>query len=289
VGEYKNILVAYDGSDVSNNALEQAVGFAREKGSNVVAVTVTTQYESMLEMSGTNYGDNEFLETGAEALAFSSSEEEGYTLIRSAKMEGSTHEAIIDVARARGSDLIVMGRSGLTGLERLLMGSVTARVIGHSPIDVLVMPPASVIEVENILIATDGSSYSELAAKRALNVAHSYGAKLNVVTVIDVPAEFYANDPILAEKLRTKARGLVEPIGQKAQETGVDVDLFIKEGITHEEIVILASNIGASFIIVGSHGKTGIDRLLMGSVTERIIGNSSKPVLVVKSPMETSH
>ena len=80
-------------------------------------------------------------------------------------------------------DLIIMGRHGYTGLTRLLMGSVTARVIGHSPCHVLVVPQGVALSFERLLIASDGSPFSEAAWDEALTLAKAMGSALIGVAV----------------------------------------------------------------------------------------------------------
>jgi len=283
MGEYRNILVAYDGSDSSRNALEQAKKISKGNGCGVAAVIVVNQRTGSSESPEGEHRDE--LASGPQAKLVAELEKtiKGCTEIRTVQLEGSIYEAIIDVARSRNSDLIVMGRRGITGLERVFMGSVTARVIGYSPVDVLVVPHDATISLENVLLATDGSRYSNLAAEKALNIARSYRARLKAVSVIDVPAEFFATAPDIAEKLNERARNIVEPIKREANVLSIEADVFVRSGITHEQIVRLADEVGAGLILVGSHGKTGLERFLMGSVTEKVIGSARCPVLVVKS------
>jgi nucleotide-binding universal stress UspA family protein len=176
-----------------------------------------------------------------------------------------------------------MGRRGLSRLERVLVGSVTARVIGHSPIDVLVVPLTAEIGWNKILLATDGSRYSKAAAERAIDFAGEYGGELRVVSVVDVPAEFYGEAPDAVEDLINKAKGYAEDVKRQAESAGIKAETFVREGETYKAILDLAKEQNVNAIVMGSHGRTGLKRLLMGSVTEKVIGYASCPVLVVKS------
>ncbi len=197
--------------------------------------------------------------------------------------EGNIHEAIIDIAVANECDLIVMGRRGLSSIERAFMGSVTARVIGYSPIDVLVMPQDSVIKWNNVLLAVDGSRYSEVASNRAISLAQTYGQELNVLSVVDVPAEAYAEAPDFIEKMIANARETAEVVENMAKAAGLRSRSFVREGEAYKKIIDLARELESSIICMGSHGRTGLRRLLMGSVTEKVIGSAPCPVLVVKT------
>ena len=85
--------------------------------------------------------------------------------------------------------MIILGRRGRTGLKRLMMGSVTARVIGHAACNVLVVPRAAKVEFKNILVATDGSKYSAAAASEAIGLAKRNGSKLTVISVVPLGAD----------------------------------------------------------------------------------------------------
>lgn len=156
------------------------------------------------------------------------------------------------------------------------------RVIGYSPIDVLVVPLTAEIGWKKILLATDGSKYSKAAAERAIDFAGEYGGELRVVSVVDVPAEFYGEAPDAVEDLINKAKGYAEDVKRQAESSGIKAETFVREGEAYRVIIDVARESGAGIIVMGSHGRTGLKRLLMGSVTEKVIGHAPCPVLVVK-------
>ena len=183
-----------------------------------------------------------------------------------------------------------MGRRGRTGLKRLAMGSTEARVIGHAPCNVLVVPKAAIVEFKSIVIATDGSPYSTAAASEAIGIAKKNNSKLTVISV--VPAELATPTDVdfgvsqmehLAEKEMQVAEKNAKAVKEAAQKEGVEVQAFVMTGKPADAIIETAKEKNADLIIVGSHGRTGIERLLMGSVAERVIVMSSCAVLVVKS------
>jgi nucleotide-binding universal stress UspA family protein len=207
---------------------------------------------------------------------------EAKIMIRTVCEEGETHERIVDLADAENFDLIVMGRRGQKRLDKVLVGSVTARVIGYSHKDVLVVPMGTYVGWKKILVATDGSRFSEAAAAKAIDFAKAYGGQLMIVSVVDVPAEFYGEAPKTWDNLVAQAKGFVEKIAQQAEASGVKTQVRVKEAETWKSIVDLAEEHKADTIIMGSHGRTGLKRLLMGSVTEKVIGHAPCPVLVIK-------
>jgi nucleotide-binding universal stress UspA family protein len=101
--------------------------------------------------------------------------------------------------------------------------------------------------------------------------------------VVDVPAEFYAEAPQAVEEMVRKAKEYVAGVKKQAEAEGVKTETFVGETEAHEAITNLAKEQHADMIVIGSHGRTGLRRLLMGSVAEKVIGYAPCPVLVVKS------
>jgi nucleotide-binding universal stress UspA family protein len=133
------------------------------------------------------------------------------------------------------------------------------------------------------VLATDGSKHSAQAAERAISFAKSYGGELRVISVVDVPTEFYAEAPQAVDDLVRKAKGYVAEVKKRAEAEGVKAETFVGEAEADEAITNLAKEQKADIIIIGSHGRTGLRRLLMGSVAEKVIGYAPCPVLVVKA------
>ena len=169
-------------------------------------------------------------------------------------------------------DLIIMGRRGKSGLERLLVGSVTARVIGHTPHKVLVAPRDTVLSLEKILVASDGSPASQSAFQEALAMARKTGGQLILVT-----AAHGELDP-------KRAKALVKEMAEEAKRYDVPLTTLCPGGRPEEAIIKVATAKKVDLIVMGSHGRTGLKRLFMGSVAERVIGQAPCPVLVVKRP-----
>ncbi len=195
---------------------------------------------------------------------------QGVTLSTRTRTSSSAYEGIMEEAAELQPNLIIMGRHGYTGLTRLLMGSTTARVIGHSPCHVLVVPQGVSLNFQRLLIASDGSPYSEAAWAEALVLAQTMGSAMTAVSV--------ATD----EREIAGVNQVVQTMERAAAKLSLTLDTMIPVGRPDESIVKAAEFKGASLIIVGSHGRTGVKRLLMGSVAERVIGHAKCPVLVVR-------
>ncbi|OHE55021.1 MAG: hypothetical protein A2Z47_13310 [Thermodesulfovibrio sp. RBG_19FT_COMBO_42_12] len=283
MGRYRKILVAVDGSESSRNALRQAIKLANSEECWITVVSVIPSYTG--DLSATFIGD--MRKAMAEPCEKALSEAENIAkseraLIKTVCEEGEIYERIVDLADAENCDLIVMGRKGLSQIERAFMGSVAARVIGHSQRDVLVVPINTTIGWKSIFLNTDGSKYSEAATESAINFAKSYGGELMVLSVVEVTEEFLARAPGMVEDMVKKAKGFVEDVKKKAEGYNIKTTPFVREGEAYRVITNLARENKVDIIVLGSHGRTGLRRLLMGSVTAKVIGHSPCPVLVVK-------
>jgi nucleotide-binding universal stress UspA family protein len=283
MGKYKKILVAFDGSVSSRNALKQAIKFSETEKCWIKVIAVVPSYEGDLELVGVS-NIKEVLKGPAEKLVAEArdiAESEKATIITNIE-QGEAYERIVDVAEAENCDIIVMGRRGRHRLERALMGGVTARVIGHTKKDVLVVPRDSTVGWKKIILGTDGSKYSDAAAERAVDFAKSYGGDIIAVSVVNITEEFFAQAPNAVDKMIEKSKQTLAGVRRKADLSNVNIETVIKEGEPYEKIVGLANEKKADVIFLGSHGRTGISRLLMGRVTEQVIGKTSCPVLVVR-------
>jgi nucleotide-binding universal stress UspA family protein len=177
---------------------------------------------------------------------------------------------ILSAAEEIQPGLIIMGRRGKSGLERLLVGSVTARVIGHTPHKVLVAPRDTVLSLEKIMVASDGSPASQAAFQEALAISQKTGGQLILIT-----ASHGELDP-------KRAKTLVKEMAEEAKRQNVDLTTLAPGGRPEEAIIKVATAKNIDLIIMGSHGRTGLKRLFMGSVAERVVGQAPCPVLVVK-------
>lgn len=284
MGKYRKILVAIDGSETSIHALKESFKLAVNEKSWLTVVAVAPPYQGDLELVGVGNILDAMRKPADDALALAKRmASEDRVLIKTVLEEGEPHERILDLAEAENCDLIVMGRRGLKRLERALVGSSTARVIGYSHRDVLVVPRDTSVGWGKVLVATDGSKHSEIAVDHAVNFAKSYGGELIVLSVVDMPDELYGEAPGLVDELVGKAKTYADAAAKKAGAEGVKTETFVREAEAFRAIVDIAKERKVDTIVMGSHGRTGLRRLLMGSVTEKVIGHAPCPVLVVKT------
>lgn len=278
----KSILVVFDSNDSENNALRQAVKLANKGNCEVAVAILMTSTKGKPVLVGVK-SVNEVSKGSTEASVVPINNGPIETQIQTILERENIHKAIVNIAAERDCDLIVIGRRDRTRPERSFMESVTAKVIGCSPIDVLVMPKDTVVKWDNILLATDGSNCSEAATARALELSRNFRSNLKVVSIVNIPDEAYGEAPETVEKLIHRARAIVDSVKMRAGTLHIKVNTFIKEGDPHERIAKLANELNVDVVCVGSYGRTGLRRLIMGSVAEKVIRKSACPILVVKS------
>ena len=283
MARYRKILVAVDGSDSSKNAFRQACRIARDDKSWITVLTAIPLFEDQFDVLSMKEKVTRTLrEEGDKILAgIKKVAEEEDAYIRQIIKEGSPFEVILNSAEENNYDLIVMGRRGISHLERALVGSVTAGVVAHSSRDVLVIPKDTILGWENILLSTDGSKYSAISSNKAIELAKSYGSNLTAVSIVDVTDEFYTEAPDAVEELIRKAKLYVEDIQKRAN--GLSINTLVQEGETYEVITDLARELMSNVIVMGSHGRTGVKRFLIGNVAEKVIGYAPCPVLIAKT------
>jgi len=140
--------------------------------------------------------------------------------------------------------------------------------------------------VKKILIATDGSDYSMRAAELGISVAKLLGAEITVVYVIDTVvldqvAKVTERDDTEKE-LKQAGQRYVKYIVGLAEKEGLKATSLLTRGRPFEQIVHLAKGLGINLIVMGTYGRRGAERILIGSVAERVIEYASCPVLVVR-------
>jgi len=138
-----------------------------------------------------------------------------------------------------------------------------------------------------ILLATDGSPSAAKAAEEAVRLARATGWPLTVVTAWHIPVTGFAYDPLvvvddLIESVRESATRALEAAAEAARAAGVEPDTKLVEGAPADQICELAETLGATMIVIGSHGWGAVRRLLFGSVSWAVLHHAACPVLVVR-------
>lgn len=261
------ILLATDGSEAARFATQAAMELAKPCDSTVFAICVAEIPVFAAEFIETLPQVVEKLENRAKK-ALSEVKEIADKL--GVKCELITYTGsepfkyIIDEAIKNSVDLIVIGKKGI------VLGSVGKKVVGNSPCKVLVVPLGATLSFERILLATDGSVYSKVATSEAIGIAKRFGSEVKIVSVAKRDSDLAYFEEVAKEaKIAAQNEGLV-------------AETIVAKGEPFEQIADLANKYMVGLIVMGTYGRTGIEKFLLGSVTERVISSVARPVLVVK-------
>ena len=142
---------------------------------------------------------------------------------------------------------------------------------------------------KHILVPVDGSPTSLLAVNKAAGLAQAFGSQVTAVYVIDpypftgVGADFAYGQAQYLSAATADAHTALDAVKTAMEQAGVPVDTVMGEGHSvHDGILDAAKTSGADLIVMGSHGRRGLEKLVLGSVTQRVLGGSGIPVLVVR-------
>ncbi|HLJ67602.1 MAG TPA: universal stress protein [Chloroflexota bacterium] len=285
----RRILVALDGSNLSATILDDALRLAGPGGELVLMHAVNRQrgraaaiYNAELDTEPAR----EYLEAVAEGLRT-----RGATVRTQAKLTFNVSAAIDDVARANRVDMIACATHSRGAIGRLVWGSVAWKTLASSPVPVLLRHPvmgaapifsasppglnagvrafAATHEHRRILVPLDGSQLAERALPLARTLATEWEAPVDLLRVIPDTAH---GDPLaIAQTYLDRISGSF----------ATEVHAHILTGSPEMEIAAFALGAGATDLVMTSHGRSGLDRVFLGSVTHDIVHRLSLPVLIV--------
>jgi nucleotide-binding universal stress UspA family protein len=205
---------------------------------------------------------------------------------------GPAAPSILELAKQHAADVIVVGTRGLTGLRGFVLGGTARRIVQTSPVPVLVVHPENAHAerpLRHVLVPTDFSEDAARAlttAQRLLHVAEP-GARIVLLHAYHLPVEFTALGsvpvtPHLFADAADQARQQLEKIAAPLRAAGFAVDCVAREGYPPAVIEEEARARRVDLVAMGTHGRTGLRHLLLGSTAERVVQHAPCPVLVVR-------
>ncbi|WP_018871545.1 universal stress protein [Thioalkalivibrio sp. ALJ16] len=271
---FETILLATDGSEYSEAAENVALDLAQRCGARLVAARIIptdTQHDALSPPRGG--------EASKEAQAHldtldKRAREAGIDASMVLRHGVDRHQEIVAIAEDFKAGLIVIGRRDRGDLSRLMVGDATRKVIGLAPCNVMVIPRGAQAPHRGLLVGTDGSELGDQAARAAIELSGYCQLPLTIVSVA-VPGQ--------NEERRQEGVQAIQRLQAEAREKGLEADATFEEGRPEVTLLDVAAREHRDLIVLGSHGRTGLKRLLMGSVSERVIGGADRPVLVVKN------
>lgn len=299
------ILLATDGSPEAERAARMALALKRGLGSELHVAHVG-HVTSLYAASEAEILDPEFQSRVVERAAGSTRERLDAEVGKLRSMGGEVAGAHADVGRPDAgivriaeeidAGLVVLGSRGFGPLRRALMGSVSNSVVRHFRGSVLVVRGEGGSAAEplpgRILLALDGSEEANVAARAAVEISGATGSELHVVYVLDTnprlpypgPGIWKTWEEELAHAKR-EARTWVDRRAERLEAEGGEVkDAHLVFGEPDAEIVKLGEELDAALMVVGSRGLGGMNRMLIGSVSDSVVRHAHGPVLVVRDP-----
>lgn len=203
-------------------------------------------------------------------------------------LTGVPWSAIVDLAEHDlDVDLIVVGTQGHTGIARFLLGSVSEKILRHAPCSVLVVRPDNEPKpFTHITCALDFSVEAEQSTELAGALVAPAG-EITLVHVTEIPLSYFGDRPVsdLVREIETNAKQLLDYAAvELRQQVAVPVNVKLVDGRSPGARLLDAiESTPNDLVIMGSHGRTGLRRALLGSVAEKVVRHAAVPVLVARS------
>jgi nucleotide-binding universal stress UspA family protein len=264
----QKFLVALDGSKDSESVLPHLEALLETQDADVTLLHVFSDFE-VSKMHRTQ----DYLNEAAKSLRSKGAVVDIHVLV------GQTAPMIANMAAQGGYSLILMCSKGKKGLSRLVFGSVTEEVLRHSTIPVLVVHPLGTskkkLRLKRIVVALDGSHRSASILPHVAPLAQATGSKLLFMTAVDprtkndLPVEVVSKNLFREQKLMHRQ--------------GIRTELAIRYGEPATEILAYSDVQDADLLALSTHGRTGVDRMVYGSVAESVLRNGELPMLVLRT------
>lgn len=293
---YERMLLPVDERTVESDVLYQVGELAHWADARVTVLNVADTARDSVTMTGTGVVDT-LIETGDAVADEVSDVLDSLHVDRETRvLQGAPAPTIVDYADENAFDLIVMPTHGRAGLSRYLLGSVTEKVVqlASTPVMTVRMQADEEMSVpfDRVLVATDGSEAAAGAVAHGIDLAVAADATLHVLTVVTGDSAFAAltEDGSAEERERERkraARGVVDDVAADAEARGLtDVRIHVVDGDPHEEILAAVDRGEADVVVMGTTGRRGVDRILLGSVAGKTVRSAPVPVVTVASGTE---
>jgi len=284
---YRKILCPVDFSPGSHRALQLAASVARDDSAEIVVAHAW--YMPPIAFGGgvaMPRDTMQYVVQDAErGLAEFAREltELGVKRVSTKLVNGVPWTEIVELAKHERCDLVVMGTHGRTALTRVLLGSVTEKVVRHAACSVLtIRPDAELPRLGHVLCPIDFSEASREAAEVAIDLAARHDGRVTLFHVIEIPTTIQGEPISMVGDLTTSAvnalDGWADELRRKATIPVLAQTEIGRAGSTL--LGVIEKDPTVSLVVVGSHGRTGIKRALLGSVAEKIVRHATCPVLV---------
>lgn len=291
---FRRLLVPLDGSPFAASVVPLALDLARRADGEVRFVvvtppppvsdgTVTVLNPSLapsMRTENRRYLDDLLAREASKGVKMSSE-----------LLDGPVVDTLADAIRAHNSDLVVLATHGRGGFSRFWLGSTATGLIRQSPAPLLLLRPGEgellpPVRPKRVLLPVDGSGVGDAIIWEAVDFAGTDGVEYHVVQVIPpVPVVLSAASPARDEKLFAERQAAaLEALasvreGFAARGATCKASILVAENVS-EELIDYADREGCDLIAMGTHGRSGVGRMLIGSVADKVIRGSKVPMLL---------
>lgn len=298
---FSKLLIPLDGSKTAERALPYARYLAEEKNVVVELLAVVDVVNMATHMTAERALHLDTMVEDAVRASEKYLEAIAGTLnaakINTVVDTGRPEEVIIEKAAAEQNTLITMATHGRSGMNRWLLGSIAEKVLRGATNPVLLIRAKEVIRtadeptLKSLIVPLDGSDLAEGVLPTAIEVAQQRDLEIVLIRTYNIPTSAYAGvegyalpmDDLL-KGMRDEACAYLENKAGDVKKLGVArVSFEAKEGFPADEIISFAKNLPGALIAMSTHGRSGVRRWVLGSVTETVVRHSDNPVLVIRA------
>ncbi|QFU83118.1 universal stress protein [Natronorubrum aibiense] len=273
---YDDVLIATDGSDIATDAATVGISIAQAFDATVHALSVVE------DGRGDAAKRSEQREADADAVATEAVD--AGCAAESVVQTGRPASEILSYVDEADADAIVVGTHGRTGLRQALLGSVALEVIRDARQPVLTVGRETVdrdsIRIDDVCLATDGSVGANAATEHALSLAEACDATIHALYAVDVSPKADA----IRENFLEHGEQTTAAIEERAAGRGLETERTVTEGAAHEVILDYVDAEDVDVLVMGTESKSNLERLVLGSVSQRVVPAASVPVMTVRTP-----
>jgi len=213
--------------------------------------------------------------------------------------KGRAEDAIIESAAKSKDTLIAMATHGRSGMKRWMLGSIAEKVLRGATNPLLLIraeenaPTEGDAAIKSVIVPLDGSDLAESVLPMIIEVAKTLKLEVVLFRAYNIPANTYAgvedyyavNYEQIRSEIKSEAQDYLDKKVQELKRKGVEsVSYILPEGYAADEIIALGRKTPDNLIAMCTHGRSGVKRWVLGSVTEKVVRHSGDPVLVSRAP-----
>ncbi len=289
----KAIVVPLDGSELAEQALPLAGAIATKRNAEVVLTTAITAGDRWVDDGIVRQWESEE-QAAVESYQRSIIERLQQQGVHArARSDWGQPQAVIEsVADNEDAGLIVMTTHGRSGVSRWTLGSIADKVLRTTNTPLILIRPTAQAQVpeavRQIVVALDGSDLAEAALPEAERFARAMDASLLLVRAVVPPTMLYGGQfvpgglPVL-DQLEVEARQYLERTAERIRKSGLKVSVEVAVGAPADVILTASREKGADLIAMTTHGRSGLNRWILGSVADAVVRHGGVPVLVIRS------